>query len=138
MFACKISWIWPPKIHVLVYKCLNDQKKKRERSERAILFRVIWLCMSCVLCFFEENGNLKVKIDVCVRYNRISANCVLTLCVLRTVLNPPENCVPKGGVTLLNPNFNLHIYIFQYCCINNLILTLKYSVLTKTPIEMTS
>jgi len=36
------------------------------------------------------------------------------------------------------PTLTILAYIFQYCCINNLILTFKYSVLTKTPIGMTS
>ena len=35
----------------------------------------------------------------CVRFNGIVAYCVLALCVLRTALNPPEYCVPKGGVS---------------------------------------
>jgi len=82
-----------------MFKFINAEMtpKKRERSQRAILFRVIWLCMSCVLCFLMKIGNFKVKFDVCVRYNRIPAYCVPTLCVLRTVLIPPEYCVPKGG-----------------------------------------
>ena len=40
-----------------MFKFINAEMttKKRERSERAIFFRVIWLCMSHVLCFFNEN-----------------------------------------------------------------------------------
>jgi len=73
-----------------MFKFINAEMtpKKRERSERAIFFRVIWLCMSCVtcvLCFWWKLDLFNVKIDVCVRYNRIPAYCVPTLCVLRTV-----------------------------------------------------
>jgi len=70
-----------------MFKFINAEMtpKQRERSERAIFLRVIWLCMSCVLCFWWKLDLFNVKIDVCVRYNRISAYCVPTLCVLRTV-----------------------------------------------------
>jgi len=59
--------------------------KKRERSERAIFLELFdFVCHVCGV--FDENWTFfNVKIDVCVRYNRISAYCVPTLCVLRTV-----------------------------------------------------
>ena len=73
---------------------LTDPERARN------LFRVSWLCMyvMCVV-FLMKISNFKVKIDVCVRYNRISAYCVPTLCVLRTVLIPPLNTAyqKRGG-----------------------------------------
>jgi len=41
----------------------------------------------------------KVKIDVCVRYNRISVYCVPTLCVLRTVKKNWILRTKRGGVS---------------------------------------
>jgi len=74
-------------------------------SEASARKKDIWLWMSRFLCFLMKIGPLKVKIDVCVRYNRIFAYCVPTLCVLRTALTPPEYCVPKGGGCHLSDMF---------------------------------
>jgi len=76
-----------------MFKFINaEMTNKRKRSERANILK--FFEMWCVSWWKLDLS--KVKIDVCVRYNRISAYCVPTLCVLRTVLNPPEYCVPKG------------------------------------------
>ena len=49
--------------------------------------------------FHAENWTfLKVKVDVCVRYYRIFAFCVPTLCVLRTAYKP-SILHTKSGVT---------------------------------------
>ena len=60
-------------------------QNKRERSERAKNSSIfICFCMSRVLSFLIKLDLFQVKIDVCVRYNRIFAYCVPTFCVLRT------------------------------------------------------
>jgi len=92
---------WPQKAQV---------KRKREK------IRLIWLCMSRLLCFLLKIGTFfKVKINVWLRCNRISAYCVSTLCVLHTVKTPTwilrtkrEGCHPPWCtfVILYIINFN--------------------------------
>jgi len=70
-----------------MFKFINADitPKKRERSERAIFLEFFdFVCHVCCV-FWWKLDLFKLKIDVCVRYNRISAYCVPTLCVLRTV-----------------------------------------------------
>ena len=79
----------------------TDHRLKHIFRTSSHFFRVFdFVChVCCVFCM--KIGHLvkkvKVKIYVCVRYNRNSAYCVPTVCVLRTVLIPPEYCVLKGG-----------------------------------------
>jgi len=88
-----------------MFKFINVEMtpKKRERSECANILEVFdFVCHVCCVSWWKLDLFKVKKKDVCVRYNRISAYCVTTLCVLRTVLNPPEYCVPKGGgITLM-------------------------------------
>jgi len=58
--------------------------KKKPRAKRARKFLFDLVCHVWCVSWWKLDL-FKVKIDVCVRYNRISAYCVPTPCVLRTV-----------------------------------------------------
>jgi len=100
----------PPLINALkVYKCCYDSKKARAKRAREN-FRVIWRCMSRLLCFL-------MKLN---RVNRIFVYCVPTFCVLRTVSPLPNTAYQGGGgVTLVldvkkNSRFSLYTsYLHQ-------------------------
>ena len=76
--------------------------KKRELSERANSLELFdFVCHVCCVSWWKLEL-LKVKIDVCVRYNRIFAYCILRTDPLRTAyrLNTPWILrTKKGGVT---------------------------------------
>jgi len=72
----KFPRFWPPYINVYVYKCWNDANKVRAKRARTH-FRVIWLCMSRVLCFLMIIRPFQSK-NCCLR--TIQQN----VCVLRT------------------------------------------------------
>jgi len=88
-FLVKFPKCWPPPIVKSMFKFINVEMSPKSASVASAQFfkRYLTLYAKCVVfVFFKWKLDLfKVKIDVCVRYNRISAYCVPTLCVLRTV-----------------------------------------------------
>jgi len=103
---------WPPK------------KRKAKRAPEKFDF----VCHVCCVSWWQLDL-LKVKNNVCVRYNRIFAYCVPTLCVLRTVLTPPEYCVPIEGVSpsiiSAKPGSeNIALYSFVYIAYKTFLMLL--------------
>jgi len=81
-----------------MFKFINaEMAKKRERSERANFLELFDLVCLVWCVSWWKLDLFKVKIDVCVRYKRISAYCVPTLCVLRTVKKNLNTAYQKGG-----------------------------------------
>ena len=108
--------IWRNKSKSSMFKFINaEMTKKRERSEHANILELFDIVCYVWCVSWWKLDLSKVEIDVRVLYNRISAYCAPTLCVLRTVLNPPWILRTKRGgghPHLYHSNAFLNVFTF--------------------------